>query len=100
MATKDKATLISDLGTTFPDNNTEQITPAVLRGQQQDVIESYNNLLNEGAIGTSTYGTLTNVQILALGSPLENETADSSDDHVRYTYISSAWYSPAGGLLV
>lgn len=49
--------------------------------------------------GTSTYGTLTNAQILALPSPQENETADSSDDNVRYVYISGAWYNPVGGLL-
>ena len=53
-----------------------------------------------GGDGSSTFGTLTNAAILALVGVAENDTADSSDDLIRYTYISGAWRSTGGGLLV
>ncbi len=43
MATKSRDTLKSDLNTSFPDNNTELITPQVLRDQQTDIIDSLNS---------------------------------------------------------
>lgn len=53
-----------------------------------------------GGTGESTFGTLTNAEILALVGVSENSTADSSDDNIRYTFISGAWRSTGGGLLV
>lgn len=53
-----------------------------------------------GGGGLSTYGTLTNSAILALATPSENETADSSDDFIRMVYIAGAWRTTLGGLLV
>lgn len=55
---------------------------------------------SSGGGGLSTYGTLTNAQILALPTPLENETADSSDDFIRMVFIVGAWRTTLGGLLV
>jgi len=99
MATKDKATLTSDLATLFPDNNTELITPAILRSQQTDIIDSFNNIPDDGRIGTSTYGALTNAQILALPSPSDTESAFSTDDLINYIFFNTSWYSTAGGVL-
>lgn len=58
------------------------------------------NINNGGGGGLSTYGTLTNSAILALATPSENETADSSDDFIRMVYIVGAWRTTLGGLLV
>lgn len=47
MSTKDRPTLLSDLLTSFPDNNIRTITPAILRSQQTDIIESFLNFLSD-----------------------------------------------------
>lgn len=49
MTTKNRATLLADLLVVFPDNASELITPAVLRGQQTDIIESYLNFLTDAS---------------------------------------------------
>lgn len=49
MAIKDKAELKGDLATIYPDNSEGLITPALLRGQQTDVIDSLA-LLNAGNV--------------------------------------------------
>ncbi len=50
MAIKDRATLTSDLLVSFPDNTSELITPAILRTQQTDIIDSFSNLINNPVI--------------------------------------------------
>lgn len=52
-----------------------------------------------GAGGGTTYGALTNAQILAIASPSDLENAFSTDDDVIYTYNSGSWYNPVGGVL-
>jgi len=53
MATKDRATLKTDLTTSFPDNGTGLITPAILRGQQTDIIDSFSNLIDDSNVPDS-----------------------------------------------
>ena len=48
MTQKNRSTLLSDLATSFPDNSTGLITPAVLRGQQTDIIDSFQNIITDG----------------------------------------------------
>jgi hypothetical protein len=48
MAVKDKATLTSDLNSTYPDNVSGLITPASVRGQQVDMIDSLVDILEGG----------------------------------------------------
>jgi len=50
--------------------------------------------------GQTTYGVLTNVQILAIASPSDGESAFSSDDFIPYTFLTPNWYSTGGGVLV
>ena len=50
--------------------------------------------------GKTTYGPLTNVQILAIASPSDDETAFSTDDNITYTFFDGDWYSTVGGILV
>lgn len=47
MANKDRATLLSDLSARFPDNASGLITPAVMRAQQTDIIDSLWNLISD-----------------------------------------------------
>lgn len=53
-----------------------------------------------GSSGGTTYGALTNTQILAIPSPSDLDNAFSTDDNVIYTFYSGFWYSPAGGILI
>ncbi|MEE8599187.1 MAG: hypothetical protein V3S69_06745 [Dehalococcoidales bacterium] len=48
MSQKDRATLLADLLVSYPNNSTGLITPAILRGQQTDIIDSYLNIIDEG----------------------------------------------------
>ena len=59
----------------------------------------YNPQAPASAQGT-TYGALTNAQILALTGLSENDTTWSIDDNITYTYYSGSWYSTLGGVLV
>ncbi len=52
-----------------------------------------------GGGGATTYGPLTNVQILALASPSDEENAFSTDDFIVYTFYQGSWYSTGGGVL-
>ena len=51
-------------------------------------------------VGVTTYGALSNANILAIVSPSDDETAFSTDDFIVYTFYSGSWYSTAGGVLV
>lgn len=55
-----------------------------------------------GDQGVSTYGQITNAQILAIASPSAGESADSTDDFIRYIYFGTdmTWRSTGGGILV
>jgi len=53
-----------------------------------------------GDDGGTTYGTLTNAQILAIASPSDDESAFSTDDLIVYVFFSGKWNSTAGGELV
>ena len=60
----------------------------------------FNNALSDGVVGMSTYGALDNVSILAIVTPLDTETAFSTDDLSTYTFYNGSWYSTVGGVLV
>jgi len=48
----------------------------------------------------TTYGPLSNVAILAIVSPSDEETVFSNDDFFTYVFFNVSWYSPAGVVLV
>ena len=50
--------------------------------------------------GGTTYGPLSNVSILAIATPSDEDTTFSTDDYIVYTYYSGSWYSTGGGALV
>lgn len=50
MSTKDRSTLLADLLTAFPNNTIGSITPAILRSQQTDIIDSFLNLIDDQVI--------------------------------------------------
>lgn len=52
------------------------------------------------SVNGTTYGPLTNVQILAIASPSDEETAFSTDDSIVYFFYQGTWYSTGGGALV
>lgn len=52
-----------------------------------------------GGDSGTTYGPLTNIQILAIALANDEDTAFSTDDNVVYTYFSGNWYNPVGGIL-
>jgi hypothetical protein len=57
MATKDRSTLLSDLLVSFPNNTSGLITPAILRGQQTDIIDSVYNLIDESPVNEISIST-------------------------------------------
>jgi len=52
-----------------------------------------------GGSSATTYGPLSNANILAIASPSDEETAFSTDDFIVYFFFSGDWYSTAGGIL-
>lgn len=52
-----------------------------------------------GTSGGTTYGALTNAQILAISSPSNDESAFSTDDNIVYNFYNGSWYSTGGGVL-
>jgi len=50
--------------------------------------------------GETTYGPLTNVQIDALSSPSDGQTAYSTDELTTYTFLSGAWTNSDAGVLI
>lgn len=52
-----------------------------------------------GGGGGTTFGPLTNAQILAIPAPVDENTAFSTDDFIVYTYYNGSWYSTGGGVL-
>ena len=67
---------------------------------RNELLEEILANIGTGGGGVSTYGTLTNAEILNLSSPSENETADSSDDFIRMVFIVGIWRTTGGGTLV
>ena len=50
--------------------------------------------------GLTTYGQLTNSEILALPSPSDGQSAFSTTDFIVYNFFDGSWYSTGGGILV
>lgn len=67
MAAKDRATLLTDLSTSFPDNSSGIITPAILRSQQTDIIDSFNGTVIQNVSTTYIVGILDDT-IIATGT--------------------------------
>lgn len=53
----------------------------------------------KGDGGGTTYGALTNADILLIPSPNDLETAFSTDDLIIYTFYNNKWRSTGGGPL-
>jgi len=53
-----------------------------------------------GGGGGTTYGAMTNVQILAIASPSDDESVFSTTDLIVYNFFNGSWYSTGGGILV
>ena len=66
---------------------------------RNDLLEEILAATPGGGGGGTTYGPLSNANILAVASPSDEETAFSTDDFVVYFFFSGDWYSPVGGIL-